>query len=82
MLSHRDIGSLQRFHNVISHTLNGNFARNRTVSDLFPRWQDNGFLEPEIDNGKQGEIDALEKIQKDAYGLARESHLVPKGDLQ
>lgn len=49
---------------------------------LFIRWEDDVSLNTGINNGIQGEIDALERVLVDDYGFETEQYLIPSQNPQ
>ena len=86
MLSNDHIDSFQVFIDDVNCALAGALSRNgsiyQKVSVLFVRWADDVFIDPGVNNGVQGEIDALEQVFIQDYGFQTELYLIPSENSQ
>ena len=80
-LDRAHLESMQNFADDFNAAVSGALARNGSPYErafvLFLRWERDDFLEPGINNGVQGEIDALEQVFREDYGFITETYLIP-----
>ena len=86
ILSNDHIDSFQDFVDDVNCALAGALSRSgsvyQKVSVLFLRWEDDVFIEPDVNNGVQGEIDDLERVFMRDYGFKTDLYLIPSQNSQ